>query len=77
MLVVHSPSLCIVSNRLCVWMCPGAGQWTRENCRVVSESDDNCRCECSQLGHFGLLFVRMSSYYSIFSYVVVLEMLIG
>ena len=36
----------------------GFGSWSSGNCRVVYESGDRTRCECSQAAHFGLLFVR-------------------
>ena len=35
----------------------GFGSWSSDNCRVVYESGDKTRCECSQAAHFGLLFV--------------------
>ena len=34
-----------------------AGRWSSENCRKVKSEGGRTVCECSQLGHFGLLFV--------------------
>ena len=39
-------------------LCAGQyGRWSTDSCRVVSDDGATTRCVCTQLGHFGLLFV--------------------
>lgn len=33
------------------------GAWSTSGCREVRTRDNHTECECSQLGHFGILFV--------------------
>ena len=33
------------------------GKWSTDSCRVVSDDGATTQCVCTQLGHFGLLFV--------------------
>ena len=39
--------------------CPtdGVGRWSPANCKRVQSSQGRTICDCSKLGHFGLLFV--------------------
>lgn len=39
-------------------LCAGQyGKWSTDSCRVVSDDGATTQCVCTQLGHFGLLFV--------------------
>ena len=34
------------------------GAWSTSGCREVVQDENHTVCECNQLGHFGILFVR-------------------
>ena len=36
------------------------GAWSTEECREVVREGSRRECECSQLAHFGILFVRQA-----------------
>ena len=38
----------------------GTGRWSSDNCRKIRSGGGRTICDCSQLGHFGLLFVRFN-----------------
>ena len=38
------------------------GTWNTDGCREVTRSDGILECECTQLGHFGILLVRCRYY---------------
>ena len=38
------------------------GAWSTSGCREVIQDENHTVCECNQLGHFGILFVREYSY---------------
>ena len=35
------------------------GAWSTSGCKEFTDDDDHTVCECSQLGHFGILFVSI------------------
>lgn len=51
-------ALCIIFGYFSTFIYPdGAGRWSSDNCRKKRQIDGRTTCDCSQLGHFGLLFV--------------------
>ena len=40
----------------------GTGRWSSDDCKKTKTSGGRTVCDCSQLGHFGLLFVCISYY---------------
>ena len=50
--------LCVNCYDLLLGLCAGQyGRWSMDSCRVVSDDGVTTHCVCTQLGHFGLLFV--------------------
>ena len=50
--------LCVNCYDLLLGLCAGQyGRWSMDSCRVVSDDGVTTHCACTQLGHFGLLFV--------------------
>lgn len=57
----HATLLTVCNNS--VYYTGGFGAWSADDCREVATGSGNEKvCECTQLAHFGILFVSIHSY---------------
>lgn len=50
---------CLTHVFFIVTAADGVGRWSSEDCKRISTSGGRTKCDCSQLGHFGLFFVSL------------------
>ena len=43
----------------CIAYAGGFGAWDPKGCREVTRTNGRIACECTQLGHFGILLVSL------------------